>query len=125
MPKATVLIADDSMFMRNLIKDLLSRHGYQIIAEASDGYNAVALYGEKHPDIAILDLIMPKMNGLHALKQILQIDPNAKVVMCSSMGQKYLTIEALQIGAKDFVVKPYINELVSALNNLCNQKGSK
>ncbi|ATO38742.1 two-component system response regulator [Geobacillus thermodenitrificans] len=120
MPKATVLIADDSMFMRNLIKDLLSRHGYQVIAEAPDGYDAVALYEEKRPDIAILDLIMPKMNGLHALKQILLIDPNAKVIMCSSMGQKYLTIEALQIGAKDFIVKPYINELVLSLNKLCS-----
>ncbi|MED4917572.1 response regulator [Geobacillus thermodenitrificans] len=120
MPKATILIADDSMFMRNLIKDLLSHHGYQIIAEAPDGYDAVALYEEKRPDIVILDLVMPKMNGLHALKHILQIDPNAKIVMCSSMGQKSLVIEALQIGAKDFVVKPYISKLVSALHNLCN-----
>jgi len=118
MPRATVLIADDSMFMRNLIKDLLSRHGYQIIAEAPNGFDAVHLYKTKHPDIVILDLIMPKMNGLDALEQIMQIDPDAKVVMCSSMGQKYLTIKALKIGAKDFIVKPYIAELVRSLDKL-------
>jgi two-component system, chemotaxis family, chemotaxis protein CheY len=114
----TVLIADDSMFMRNLIKNLLSNYDYHIIAEAGDGSDAVTLYQEKKPDIVILDLVMPNMNGLEALKHIVEFDPQAKVVICSSMGQKYLTIEALQIGAKDFIVKPYFSQLISTLNKL-------
>jgi two-component system, chemotaxis family, chemotaxis protein CheY len=114
----TVLIADDSMFTRNLLKKLLTDNGYQVVAEASDGSNAVSLYKEKTPDIVILDLIMPIMNGLDALKSILKFDPEAKVIICSSMGQKSFIIDALQIGAKDFIIKPYFDELIPALNKL-------
>ncbi|OXB94595.1 response regulator [Parageobacillus galactosidasius] len=114
----TVIVADDSMFMRNLLKNLLTANGYQVIAEASDGSNAVSLYKEKSPDIVILDLIMPIMNGLDALKNILKFDPKAKVIICSSMGQKSFIIDALQIGAKDFIIKPYFNKLIPALNKL-------
>ncbi|AEH49195.1 response regulator [Parageobacillus thermoglucosidasius] len=114
----TVLIADDSRFTRNLLKKLLTDNGYQVVAEASDGNNAISLYQEKTPDIVILDLIMPIMNGLDALKSILKFDPEAKVIICSSMGQKSFIIDALQIGAKDFIIKPYFNELIPALNKL-------
>jgi two-component system, chemotaxis family, chemotaxis protein CheY len=111
----TVLIADDSMFTRNLLKKLLTDNDYQVVAEASDGSSAVSLYKEKTPDIVILDLIMPIMNGLDAL---LKFDPEAKVIICSSMGQKSFIIDALQIGAKDFIIKSYFDELIPALNKL-------
>jgi two-component system, chemotaxis family, chemotaxis protein CheY len=114
----TALIADDSMFMRNLLKNLLTDNGYQVVAEASDGSSAVSLYKEKTPDIVILDLTMPMMNGLDALKNILKFDPKAKVIICSAMGQKSLITDALQIGAKDFIIKPYFNKLIPALNKL-------
>jgi two-component system chemotaxis response regulator CheY len=114
----TVLIADDSMFMRKLLKNLLTDNGYQVVAEASDGSSAVSLYQEKTPDIVILDLTMPIMNGLDALKNILKFDPKAKVIICSAMGQKSFIIDALQIGAKDFIIKPYFNKLIPALNKL-------
>jgi two-component system, chemotaxis family, chemotaxis protein CheY len=114
----TALIADDSMFMRNLLKNLLTDNGYQVVAEASDGSSAVSLYKEKTPDIVILDLTMPMMNGLDALKNILKFDPKAKVIIYSAMGQKSLIIDALQIGAKDFIIKPYFNQLIPSLNKL-------
>jgi two-component system, chemotaxis family, chemotaxis protein CheY len=114
----TALIADDSMFMRNLLKNLLTDNGYQVVAEASDGSSAVSLYKEKTPDIVILDLTMPMMNGLDALKNILKFDPKAKVIICSAMGQKSLITDALQIGAKDFIIRPYFNKLIPALNKL-------
>ncbi|AEH48864.1 response regulator [Parageobacillus thermoglucosidasius] len=84
----TILVADDSMFMRNLLKNLLTDNGYQVVAEASDGSSAVSLYKEKAPDIVILDLTMSIMNGLDALKNILKFDPRAKVIIYSAMGQK-------------------------------------
>jgi two-component system, chemotaxis family, chemotaxis protein CheY len=114
----TALIADDSMFMRNLLKNLLTDNGYQVVAEAFDGSSAVSLYKEKTPDIVILDLTMPMMNGLDALKNILKFDPKAKVIICSAMGQKSLITDALQIGAKDFIIRPYFNKLIPALNKL-------
>jgi two-component system, chemotaxis family, chemotaxis protein CheY len=114
----TILIADDSRFMRILLKNLLTDNGYQVVAEASDGSSAVSLYKEKTPDIVILDLTMSIMNGLDALKNILKWDPKAKVIIYSAMGQKRLIIDAIEIGAKDFIIKPYFNELIPALNKL-------
>jgi two-component system chemotaxis response regulator CheY len=113
-----VLIADDSMFMRQLLNRTLSEGNYQVIAEASDGCEAISLFKEVSPDIVLLDLTMPCKDGLAVLKEIKILDPNAKVVICSAMGQSKLIVEALNYGARDFVVKPYFNELIPALNKL-------
>ncbi len=113
-----VLIADDSLFMRSLLNNKISGHGFIIIAEAQDGEEAIMKYRETFPDIVLLDITMPNTNGLVALEGIMQIDPNAKVVMCSAIGQQAVIIEAIQKGAKDFIVKPFFDNLVSILNNL-------
>ncbi|MEH7521989.1 response regulator [Bacillus sp. JJ1503] len=114
----TVLIADDSRFLRNLIKNLLYEEGFQVFYEASDGTSAVSLYKEKSPDIVLLDLTMPTLNGIDALKKIIDYDPKANVIICSAMGQNRLIVEAINSGAKDFIVKPYFNELVPAVRKL-------
>ncbi len=102
-----ILLVDDASFMRMMIKDALTKNGYTDIYEAADGVEAVAKYSEIRPDLVIMDITMPNMDGLGALKAIKQIDPNANVVMCSAMGQEAMVIEAIKSGAKDFIVKPF------------------
>ncbi len=102
-----ILLVDDASFMRMMIKDALTKNGYSDIYEAADGVEAVAKYSEIRPDLVIMDITMPNMDGLGALKAIKQIDPNANVVMCSAMGQEAMVIEAIKSGAKDFIVKPF------------------
>ncbi|GIN61934.1 chemotaxis protein CheY [Robertmurraya siralis] len=114
----TVLIADDSKFSRNLIKCLVSENGFHVIAEAADGRSAVTIFQEKRADIVLLDLTMPILNGLDALREIIQFDPNANVIIYSAMGQKRLIIEALKLGAKDFVIKPHFSQLIPAMKKL-------
>ncbi|GKU82607.1 response regulator [Niallia sp. NCCP-28] len=113
-----VVIADDSMFMRNLLKRYLSTGDYQVIAEASDGCEAIFLYKKYSPDILLLDLTMPRKEGMDVLKEVIEFNPKANVIICSAMGQKRLIIDALTIGAKDFIVKPNFHVLVPVLNNL-------
>ncbi|MDF1510067.1 response regulator [Robertmurraya sp. DFI.2.37] len=114
----TVLIADDSKFSRNLIRGLVSENGFKVIAEAADGRSAVTTYQKKRADIVLLDLTMPILNGLDALREIIHYDPSAKVIIYSAMGQKRLIIEALKLGAKDFVVKPHFSELIPVMRKL-------
>jgi len=102
-----ILICDDDTFTRRIMKDILTKNGYNVIAEASDGAKAVAIYRETSPDLVLMDIVMPIMDGINALRKIRSMDPNAKVVMCSSMGQHLMVVEAIQAGAKDFVLKPY------------------
>ncbi len=102
-----ILIVDDAAFMREMLCDLLTEEGYQIAAQAADGDEAVAAYAEHSPDLVMLDIVMPRKSGLEALREIVAHDPEAKVVMCSALGQESLVIEALEAGAKDFVVKPF------------------
>jgi len=102
-----ILICDDDSFRRRIMKDILTKNGYNVIAEVSDGAKAVKLYKETSPDLVLMDIVMPIMDGINALKKIMSMDPNAKVVMCSSMGQHLMVVEAIQAGAKDFVLKPY------------------
>ena len=107
-----VLICDDAAFMRMMIKDILSKNGYEIAAEAENGVKAVEKYNETKPDLVLMDITMPDMDGIQALKKIREIDPSANVVMCSAMGQQAMVIEAIQSGAKDFIVKPFQAERV-------------
>ncbi|MBM7618998.1 response regulator [Bacillus haimaensis] len=102
-----ILIVDDAAFMRMMIKDILSKNGYEVVAEAADGVQAVEKYKEHHPDLVTMDITMPEMDGITALKEIKAINPNAKVIMCSAMGQQAMVIDAIQAGAKDFIVKPF------------------
>lgn len=102
-----ILITDDALFMRVTLKNILSTNGYEVVGEAENGVQAVKLYEELKPDLVTMDITMPEMDGLEALKQIKAFDANAKVVMCTAMGQKNMVVEAIQSGAKDFIVKPF------------------
>jgi len=101
-----ILVVDDAMFMRKKCAQLLTQGGYEV-AEASNGAEALTLYQEVRPKAVLMDITMPEMDGLQALKALIQIDPNARVAMCTAMGQQNMVIEALKSGARDFVVKPY------------------
>ncbi len=102
-----ILLVDDAAFMRKMIKDTLTKAGYTEVFEAVDGADAVAKYGELQPDLVMMDITMPNMDGLEALKTIRAKDGNANVVMCSAMGQESMVIDAVRSGAKDFIVKPF------------------
>ena len=107
-----ILICDDAAFMRMMIKDILSKNGYNVVGEAENGAIAVDKYKELHPDLVLMDITMPEMDGIQALKKIKEIDAGANVIMCSAMGQQAMVIEAIQSGAKDFIVKPFQAERV-------------
>ena len=104
---ARILIVEDAAFMRMMLKDILTKGGYEIAGEASDGNEAVAKYKEEKPDLVTLDITMPNKDGIQALKEIKAYDPNANCLMCSAMGQQSMVIDAIQSGAKDFIVKPF------------------
>ncbi len=107
-----VLICDDAAFMRMMIKDILTKNGYEVAGEAENGQKAVEKYNETKPDLVLMDITMPEMDGIQALKAIKSADPSAMVIMCSAMGQQAMVIEAIQSGAKDFIVKPFQAERV-------------
>ncbi|MFN3412389.1 MAG: response regulator [Exilispira sp.] len=120
--KSSILIVDDLAFVRMMIKDIVTKHGYTVIGEASNGVEALKKYAELKPDIVLLDITMPVMNGLEALQRIMLSDPKAKVIMCSALGQQKLIVSAIQLGAKDFIVKPFKEErLISALNKVAEK----
>ena len=102
-----ILICDDAAFMRMMIKDILTKNGYTIVGEAENGQKAVEKYNETKPDLVMMDITMPEMDGIQALKKIKATDPNAATIMCSAMGQQAMVIESIQSGAKDFIVKPF------------------
>ena len=102
-----ILICDDAAFMRMMIKDILTKNGYNVVAEAENGAKAVEKYNETKPDLVLMDITMPEMDGIQALKKIIAGDPKALVIMCSAMGQQAMVIESIQSGAKDFIVKPF------------------
>ncbi len=104
---STVLIVDDADFMRVMLKEILCDMGLQVVGEAGDGEQAVRLYAELHPDLVALDIAMPRLDGIAALRQILASDPAANVVMISALGQRQKVLEAIQCGARDFLVKPF------------------
>lgn len=102
-----ILICDDAAFMRMMIEDILTKNGYTIVGEAENGQKAVEKYNETKPDLVMMDITMPEMDGIQALKKIKATDPNAAIIMCSAMGQQAMVIESIQSGAKDFIVKPF------------------
>jgi len=116
---ATVLIVDDAAFMRISIKNMLTKNGYDVVGEAENGAIAVQMYQDLHPDIVTMDITMPEMTGLDALKEITKLDPSSKVVMVSAMGQEAMVRDAIISGAKGFIVKPFKEEgIIAAIKKL-------
>ena len=107
-----IMIVDDAIFMRMKLKDILEKNGYEVVAEAQNGADAIEKFRAERPDIVTMDITMPEMDGIEALKGIKRIDPSAKVIMCSAMGQQAMVMEAIQSGALDFIVKPFETERV-------------
>ncbi len=103
----TVLVCDDAIFMRTMISDILTQAGYEVIGEAETGTQAVERFKELSPDLVTMDIVMPDMGGIDAVRGIIKIAPSAKILMCSAMGQQALVVEAIQAGARDFIVKPF------------------
>ena len=104
---ARVLIVDDAAFMRMMIKDILEKNGFEVVGQAANGVQAVELYKTEKPDVVTMDITMPDMDGIEAVKNIKAFEPNAKIIMCSAMGQQTMVMDAIRAGAKDFIVKPF------------------
>lgn len=116
---ASILIVDDAAFMRLTIRKIMEPEGHTIIGEAATGAEAVQQFAELRPDVVILDITMPDMNGIEALKRIKILDPKAKIVICSAMGQKSMVAKAVELGAEEFIVKPFENkDLVAAVKKV-------
>ncbi|MBM7572128.1 response regulator [Aquibacillus albus] len=119
---AKILIVDDAKFMRITLSNILKNGNHEVVGEAEDGQQAITLYKEQQPDLVTMDITMPEMNGMDALKEIMHIDSNAKVIMCSAMGQQKLVVEAIERGAKDFLVKPFDeSRVLEAINRVLNE----
>ena len=114
---ARVLVVDDAAFMRKMVSDALTGGGHEIVGEAANGAEAVQRFQELRPDVMTLDITMPEKDGLAALKEIIAVDPGAKVIMCSALGQESKVLESIKLGAKDFVVKPFqADRVLSAIS---------
>jgi len=112
--KPRVLVADDAAFMRHMIKEIIEPEGFEVVREAADGVEAVEAFRELQPDVVTMDIVMPRSSGIDAVKKIVELDPKARIVMCSALGQETLVMEAIQAGAKDFIVKPFKPDAVLA-----------
>jgi two-component system chemotaxis response regulator CheY len=109
-----ILVADDASFMRQMIREIVESEGYEVVGEAADGIEAVDLFKQLNPEIVTMDIVMPRRSGIDAVRGIVELDPGARVVMCSALGQETLVTEALQAGARDFIVKPFKPDAVLA-----------
>lgn len=116
-----ILIVDDAAFMRMMVKDILTKNGFEVVGEAQDGNQAIEKYKELSPDLVTMDITMPEMDGITALKEIKKIDASARIIMCSAMGQQAMVIDAIQAGAKDFIVKPFqADRVIEAIQKALN-----
>ena len=120
---ARILVADDASFMRQIIREILESDGHEIVAEASDGVQAVEAWKMHHPDLVTMDIVMPRRSGIDAVRAIIAVDATARIVMCSALGQETLVTEALQAGAADFIVKPFKPDAVLATLRSALEKG--
>jgi two-component system chemotaxis response regulator CheY len=120
---ARILVADDASFMRQIIREILESEGHEIVAEASDGVQAVEAWKKHQPDLVTMDIVMPRRSGIDAVRAIMAIDASARIVMCSALGQETLVTEALQAGAADFIVKPFKPDAVLATLRNVLEKG--
>lgn len=116
-----ILIVDDLAFIKLIIRDTLEKKGFEVVGEASNGIEAIEMYSRLRPDVVLMDITMPRMDGIQALAKIMEMDKNAKVIMCSALGQQRLIIQAIQLGAKDFIVKPFKPErIIGAIKKVLN-----
>ena len=121
-----ILIVDDAAFMRMMIKNIITKNGYEVIGEAENGQVAVELYKQHKPDLVTMDITMPEMNGIEGVKAICGIDPDANIIMCSAMGQQTMVMEAIQAGAKDFIVKPFQQDrILQAIERVLTRAGKQ
>lgn len=120
-----ILIVDDSMFMRGMLREMLEKNGYEVAGEAENGIEAIEKYKELKPDLVTMDITMPDMTGLVALKEIRKMDDDAKVIMCSAMGQNAMVMEAMRNGALDFIIKPFKASAVLEALRRCRVYGSR
>lgn len=112
-----ILIVDDAAFMRMMLKDILVKAGHEVIGEAENGFKAIERYKELSPDLVLMDITMPELDGIGAVKQIKAFDAEAKIIMCSAMGRQAMVVEAIQAGARDFIVKPFQpHRIIEAIN---------
>jgi len=120
----TILIVDDAAFMRMMIKNIVTKNGYEVVGEAENGQVAVELYKQYKPDLVTMDITMPEMNGIEGVKAIRAINPGANIIMCSAMGQQAMVMEAIQAGAKDFIVKPFQQDrILQAIERVLARSG--
>lgn len=120
--KAKVLVVDDAIFMRKMISDILESNGMEVAGEADNGAEAVKMYEELKPDMVTMDIIMPEMNGIDAVRHIMNEDSKAKIIMCSALGQQALVQDALEAGAKDFLIKPFNpSRVIEVIGKVLNQ----
>jgi len=122
---ARILVADDAAFMRQMIREIIEAEGHEVIAEASDGIEAVDKFKSHRPELVTMDIVMPRSSGIDAVRGILEVDPAACVVMCSALGQETLVNEALAAGAKDFIAKPFLPEVVVETLDKVLEKGDR
>ena len=106
----TVLIVDDAKFIRMVLRRILTSQGHTVVAEATNGEEAVELYAKYRPDIVTMDIVMPKLNGIEAVKRIMEFDPRAKIIMVTALGQESFVLEAIKAGAREFIIKPFRND---------------
>lgn len=122
MENLTFLVVDDAIFMRTVIKRMLTEAGYNVVGEAGNGMQAIEMAKTLEPDIVILDITMPEMDGIQAIDGILEVIPNTKIIMCSAMGQQSRVVEAIKKGAKDFIVKPFDKtRVLQAIQNVMSR----
>ena len=116
-----VLIVDDALFMRNLLRDIFEAAGWQVVAEAENGLQAIKEFSKHLPDLVTMDIVMPEMGGIDAMGRILASNPEAQVVMCSALGQESMVMEAIKAGAKDFIVKPFQDsQVLEVVERVCD-----
>ena len=117
---AAVLVVDDTLFMRASIRQMLEANGHSVAGEAANGVEAIEKYAAVKPDVILMDITMPDMDGLEALRRIKEMDPNAKVIMCTAMGQQAMVAKAVELGAQQFIVKPFQSDrLMAAIDTVC------
>ncbi len=121
-----VLITDDAAFMREMLREIIAEGGYEVVAEAADGEEALERFNEHHPDVVTLDIVMPGKSGLEVLRELTALDPSACVVMCSALGQEALVMEALEAGAKEYIIKPFKpDQVLGALNEALQKSADR
>ena len=121
-----VLITDDAAFMREMRREIIAEGGYEVVAEAADGEEALERFNEHHPDVVTLDIVMPGKSGLEVLRELMALDPSACVVMCSALGQEALVMEALEAGAKEYIIKPFKpDQVLGALNEALQKSADR